>query len=83
MAVSTIMGLLAYAIIILKMDGRADLSSLWDMGIGTITPYNVITIWRIPMRTESAILGMAMMSNLAQVLMSVLYVLINGLLTSM
>ncbi|KAF2651829.1 hypothetical protein K491DRAFT_579053, partial [Lophiostoma macrostomum CBS 122681] len=76
MAVSAIMGLLGFAIATLKLYERGDLKSIWSIGLGKITPWNIIT-------GNDAIVGMAMMVNLPQLLMSFLYILINGLLTSM
>jgi hypothetical protein len=83
MAVSAIMGLLGFAIATLKLYERGDLKSIWSIGLGKITPWNIITSWNLPMSGNDAIVDMAMMVNLPQLLMSFLYILINGLLTSM
>ncbi|KAL0253431.1 hypothetical protein SLS55_010410 [Diplodia seriata] len=83
-ALITILGLLAYAIQTLKMYyGRGDPKSLWDLGIGTVSPYTLISGWSIPQRGSGALVATVLIANLPQALLSILYIIINGLFTSL
>ncbi|CAH0046098.1 unnamed protein product [Clonostachys solani] len=66
-----------------KLYFMGELSYLWSIGVGKITPYNFITGWRIPKEGDSAIAAVVLISNLPQVLFSFIYVVLNGLITSM
>ncbi|KAL1647111.1 hypothetical protein SLS58_002882 [Diplodia intermedia] len=83
-ALITILGLLGFAIQTLKTYyGRGDPKSLWDLGIGTVSPYTLIEGWSIPQRGSSALVATVLIANLPQSLLSVLYVVVNGLFTSL
>jgi hypothetical protein len=79
-----ILGLLGYA---LKMLGsrfsRSDFSSLWSFGIGTINPYTLIRNWKIPTDGDLAVAGTVLLTNLPQLILSFIYLILNSLLTSM
>ncbi|THY44811.1 hypothetical protein D6C99_06632 [Aureobasidium pullulans] len=78
-ALIIVAGLLAYGIEHLKTSDRS-MSALWAMGFGTVREESLIggSGWHIPSVTAAVIVA-----NLPQVMLSFLYLLFNGLLTSM
>jgi hypothetical protein len=82
-AVSAILGLVGYAVWWLKQVGRNDINSIWEIGLGRINPWTYITVWKLPQAGKVAIVWMVIMANLPQLLMSLLYLMINGVMTSM
>ncbi|KAK0615545.1 hypothetical protein DIS24_g11711 [Lasiodiplodia hormozganensis] len=86
LALTTILSLLAYASSILSSHySRGTLSSLWSFGLGAITPYTLIMTWAIPSTgaTAAAVIGAVLVANLPQLLLSFLYLVLNGVVTSM
>ncbi|THX14844.1 hypothetical protein D6D17_03147 [Aureobasidium pullulans] len=78
-ALIIVAGLLAYGIEHLKTSDRR-MSALWGMGFGTVREESLIggSGWHMPSVTAAVIVA-----NLPQVMLSFLYLLFNGLLTSM
>ncbi|KAF4539260.1 uncharacterized protein LTHEOB_10424 [Lasiodiplodia theobromae] len=86
LALTTILSLLAYASSMLSSHySRGTLSSLWSFGLGAITPYTLIMTWAIPSTgaTAAAVVGAVLVANLPQLLFSFLYLVLNGVVTSM
>ncbi|CAH0026002.1 unnamed protein product [Clonostachys rhizophaga] len=82
-ALATLVGLLGHGVHDLNQRfSRGDWQSLWDLGIGTINPYTTIE-WKLPRRGEASVIATVLISNLPQVLLSFLYLILNGLITSM
>lgn len=81
MALATLVGLLGQGVHDLNQRfSRGDAQSLWDLGIGTINPYKTIE-WKLPRRGEASVIATVLISNLPQVLLSFLYLILNGLIT--
>ncbi|CAH0055323.1 unnamed protein product [Clonostachys solani] len=82
-ALAILIGLLGYgAYDLTERFSRGDGQSMWDLGIGTINPYTVIG-WNLPRLGEASVIVTVLVSNLPQVLLSFLYLNLNGLITSM
>ncbi|CAG9974325.1 unnamed protein product [Clonostachys byssicola] len=82
-ALATLIGLLVYGANDLnRRFSRGDGQSLWDLGIGTINPYTAIA-WALPRKGEASIIATVLISNLPQVLLSFLYLILNSLITAM
>uniref|UniRef100_A0A8H7N3W2 DUF6536 domain-containing protein n=1 Tax=Bionectria ochroleuca TaxID=29856 RepID=A0A8H7N3W2_BIOOC len=69
----TIASLLTLTTIVLK----------WSFGIGTINPYTLIRNWKIPTDGDLAVAGTVLLTNLPQLILSFIYLILNSLLTSM
>lgn len=83
-ALITILGLLGYAIRILKTQyDRGDAKSLVALGLGKASPFTLIRGWALPQTGDGAIVATVLIANLPQLLLSLLYVLLNGLVTSL
>ncbi|CAG9949469.1 unnamed protein product [Clonostachys rosea f. rosea IK726] len=52
-------------------------------GIGTINPYTLIRNWKIPTDGDLAVAGTVLLTNLPQLILSFIYLILNSLLTSM
>ncbi|CAH0056929.1 unnamed protein product [Clonostachys solani] len=82
-ALAVILALLGYGIYMLKTRyQRGDFNFLWSLGLGSITPYNLIQ-WNIPTSGDIAVIATVLVVNLPQVLLSILYIILNGLFTTM
>ncbi|VUC38177.1 unnamed protein product [Clonostachys rosea] len=82
-ALAVILGLLGYGIYMLNTRyQRGGFNFLWSLGLGSITPYNLIQ-WNIPKSGDIAVIATVLVVNLPQVLLSVLYIILNGLFTTM
>lgn len=62
---------------------RSDFSSLWSFGIGTINPYTLIRNWKIPTDGDLAVAGTVLLTNLPQLILYFIYLILNSILTSM
>ncbi|EOD51686.1 hypothetical protein UCRNP2_1525 [Neofusicoccum parvum UCRNP2] len=84
LALAIILSLLGYAATILRRNySRGSLASLWGFGLGAITPYTLITNWAIPTHGDGAVVGAVLVANLPQLLLSLLYLVLNSVVTSM
>ncbi|CAH0028180.1 unnamed protein product [Clonostachys rhizophaga] len=54
-----------------------------SFGIGTINPYTLIRNWKIPTDGDLAVAGTILLTNLPQLILSFIYLILNSLLTSM
>jgi hypothetical protein len=81
MALSLISYLLARGI---RRDlyANASISTIWRLGLGTINPLTIIS-WQIPSYGSTGLIANALVANLAQPILSLLYFLYNGLFTCM
>lgn len=60
-----------------------DIKTLWDLGFGAVHPQSLISGWSLPTGSSSAIIPSVLIANIPQPLLSFLYLLFNGLCTSM
>lgn len=74
---------LAYALTKLNTIGRGGFQFLWDLGLGTVNGFTLITGWNLPTSGDGAIISAVLIANLPQTLFSTLYVLINSLFTTL
>ncbi|CAH0003645.1 unnamed protein product [Clonostachys byssicola] len=82
-ALAVILTLLGYGIYMLNTRyQRGGFNFLWSLGLGSITPYNLIQ-WKIPTKGDIAVIATVLVVNLPQVLLSILYIVLNGLFTTM
>lgn len=79
----TVLGLLGFAVTALKAYGKDDFQSLWSLGIGAIAPHNLITGWEVPTYGEGGVVSTVLITNMPQVIFSFLYLILNGVVTSM
>ncbi|OJD38672.1 uncharacterized protein BKCO1_400095 [Diplodia corticola] len=81
---TAVLGLLGYGVQQLKTKyDRGDFASLWELGLGTAGPYNLITGWRLPSSGDAAIVSTVLIANLPQALLSAVYFLANALVTNL
>ncbi|VUC26786.1 unnamed protein product [Clonostachys rosea] len=82
-ALVTLTGLLGYGLYDLNSRfSRADGQSLWDLGVGGVNPYTLIG-WDIPRTGEVSVIASVLITNLPQLLISLLYLILNSSITSM
>ncbi|CAH0049583.1 unnamed protein product [Clonostachys solani] len=63
--------------------GGDDFKSIWSLGVGKISPYTLISAWDVPSAGDAAVVCLVLLTNLPQALFSFLYLILNGILTSM
>lgn len=56
---------------------------IWELGVGKTSPYTLITRWALPASGDAAIVATVLIANLPQALLSILYFIINGLITNL
>ncbi|KAI9714164.1 MAG: hypothetical protein M1812_006492 [Candelaria pacifica] len=62
---------------------KKDIKSLWSLGLGAVHPQSLISGWALPSGGTSAIIPSVLVANVPQPILSFLYLLFNGLCTSM
>ena len=81
-ALLSVVGLFGFAVYSLPARSR---SNLWGLGFGTVTPQTLITGWTLTAmaNADTAIVSATLIANLPQVVLSFLYITLNGIVTSM
>lgn len=81
----TVLGLLAYGIqeAILTNGTGISLKNLIDIGIGAVHTSMLVSGWRLPSVGGSTVVASVLVANSPQPILSFLYLLFNGVLTSM
>lgn len=81
-AILTILGLLDLAIRSLPSKAKGN---LWALGFGAVHPYTLITGWSLSQiyNADTAIVAATLIANTPQLVLSFLYLTLNGLVTSM
>ncbi|CAH0026570.1 unnamed protein product [Clonostachys rhizophaga] len=82
---SILICLLAWAICSLSRStlGADDFKSVWSLGVGKISPYTLISTWDVPSAGDAAVVCLVLLTNLPQAVFSFLYLLLNGIMTTM
>ncbi|KAI9767495.1 MAG: hypothetical protein M1835_007039 [Candelina submexicana] len=81
-ALGAIIGFEIYGVSGLR-GGSKDIKTLWSLGLGAVHPQSLISGWSLPSGGTSAIIPSVLVANVPQPILSFLYLLINGLCTSM
>ncbi|KAF2145296.1 uncharacterized protein K452DRAFT_266093 [Aplosporella prunicola CBS 121167] len=82
-SISAILWFYGFAVQSLKSKyGRDDAKLILDLGIGTVSPYTLISGWNMPSSGENAVVATVLVTNLPQALLSILYVLVNSIFTN-
>ncbi|PGH21346.1 hypothetical protein AJ80_03397 [Polytolypa hystricis UAMH7299] len=66
-----------------QIAGPRDIKSLWNLGLGTINSLTIIRGWNIPPTGAGGLILNSSIANLAQVILSAVYLVYNALMTSM
>ncbi|KAK7224929.1 hypothetical protein V2G26_012932 [Clonostachys chloroleuca] len=83
-ALIVILGLLGYAVATLNSNyGKGDFNSLWSLGVGALTPHTMVESWGVPGTGEAAVIATVLITNMPQLLLSFLYLILNGVVTAM
>lgn len=80
----TAIGLLGEGLSTLKLAGLSiDMSSLWKMGFGAVNTRALVRLNHTIWAPENSTLNFVLLANLPQLVLSLLYFTVNGLLTTM
>ncbi|KAK2767475.1 hypothetical protein FQN54_003632 [Arachnomyces sp. PD_36] len=81
LALAVVITLLGYGIIGIR--GNKEVRPLWDLGFGAVHSSSMIKGIGLPSPRPSGIIGAVLLANTPQTILSFLYLLFNGLCTSM